>query len=1260
MATGQRGTAKGSAFQATLALSTLGLLHGASDANADIEFCPPGTGPGECGNPETISSLRGLSLDFEIGRLYVVDRLNNRINVFDENGGFIEAFGVAGFGSGQFENPTKIAVDNDPASPSHHDVYVVDEGNFRIQKFSPTGEFIWMVGKGVDKTSGADLCTKASGHICGAGAAGEAEGAFKENISVGVGPGGVLHVLDNLPLVGVEFKHRLQRFKDTGEPMPSQCVLFEGGRAKGIAVGASGEFWVANENPGRGVRKYDSSCAQEGGAIETEIESVEVALDEAGNLFIAQGEGKYRVITARKTSGEFEFLSRFGYDRVPALRPEGLAVHNGPEGGVFFTTPNLGVKRLDYPPAPTTLPSPGPITAPSSVEAPAAKVASTKATLVAEVNPENEATEVHFEYVDEATYLKDIAELGPGHGFDDAKSTPPKSLTKGITLKAVEAQIGCPNPAVEAGEPGNECLIPETKYRFRVVATNEDGPGEGTVEGAFETKPSLELGDTFATDVGTATARLNAEVNPLSIPATGFFEYVDEEAFEEDIEAGGDGFATAIKVPAEGQAPLDFGSGEAFVTRSASIYPLAPGTTYHYRLVAEDPLIEVLGEERVLRTFEPPGAEPCENEAARIGAGALLPDCRAYEMVSPVDKAGGEIRVLASSFLNAPAVLEQSSDSGEKLAYGSARAFGDALSAPYTSQYIARRVAGSEWQTHSINPPRERPLPGGSTGQSDTEFKAFSADLCDGWLTNLADPPLAEGALAGSSNLYRRSDRLCGAEGYETLSPKAEPQGFSADGTHAIFITNTAPAPGGTEGQIQLYESVRGVGTSFVCFLPSGEAVSGACTAGSREGSFRLWGLTGAISSDGERVFWSTPGSGEGKLYVRIGGAETLAVSQAAEEAAGTKASWFWGAAADGSKAVFSTGKFEEDAKAKLYSFEPDKPEGEATSLLAEGVLGVMGMSADANRIYFASGKVLAGGASANKANLYLYEAGEGGASVSFIATLASADLDHAVPKEALERSSRVSPDGEHAAFESIAPLTGYDNKGAGGGATREIYRYDANTKKLICASCNPSGARPAGPASIPRFETPLYAARALSDDGTRFFFASADKLAARDSNGAVDVYQWEEVGAGGCDEASSDFAAAAEGCIELISSGQNREDSRFVDASPSGNDVFFATGASLLPQDPGVFDIYDARVDGGLPIPPPKPPPCEGDACHSPPAAPEAPTPSSSTYVGSPEASAGKPAKKSCPKGKKKAAGKAGKSHCAAKHKRHRKRASR
>ncbi len=290
------------------------------------------------------------------------------------------------------------------------------------------------------------------------------------------------------------------------------------------------------------------------------------------------------------------------------------------------------------------------------------------------------------------------------------------------------------------------------------------------------------------------------------------------------------------------------------------------------------------------------------------------------------------------------------------------------------------------------------------------------------------------------------------------------------------------------------------------------------------------------------------------------------------------------------------------------------------------------------------------GKAQAGERNIYLYEAGAG---IVFVARASS--LDSLADREPSSRRSRVSPDGLHLAFASSAPLTSYDNKDASSGKpAAEVYLYDADGSggpgELRCISCNPSGARPHGrnlgdsvsprwtAATIPGWNEQLRPTRLLSADGNRLFFESYDDLLPRDSNGRTDVYGWERASdEEACAKAGADlYVQSAGGCLSLISSGQSLGDSELIDVGASGRDVFFTTAASLLPQDPGLVDVYDARIGGGYP-PPPKPPAvCEGDACQGPVSAPSDPTPASAAFEGAGNLKqSGSPR---CPKGKRKA----------------------
>jgi tripartite motif-containing protein 71 len=102
----------------------------------------PGKGDGQfgCGKPPSFANCydlgpQGIAVD-SLGHVYVVDTINNRIEVFNTNGTFITKWGSQGSGDGQFNGPTAIAIPRDTT------VYVSDSGNHRIQHFAING---WLV-----------------------------------------------------------------------------------------------------------------------------------------------------------------------------------------------------------------------------------------------------------------------------------------------------------------------------------------------------------------------------------------------------------------------------------------------------------------------------------------------------------------------------------------------------------------------------------------------------------------------------------------------------------------------------------------------------------------------------------------------------------------------------------------------------------------------------------------------------------------------------------------------------------------------------------------------------------------------------------------------------------------------------------------------------------------------------------------------------------------------------------------------------------
>jgi hypothetical protein len=792
-----------------------------------------------------------------------------------------------------------------------------------------------------------------------------------------------------------------------------------------------------------------------------------------------------------------------------------------------------------------------------------------------------------------------------------------------------------------------------------IYVSNIDGPGGvgsyirayGPGPVALEPPPAVapEIASQYAASVDTTGATLQARIDPNFWPdATFYVQYGTA-----DCEAGG----CAEQPVAPGSLLTKKSLNSPLTTPKVFLAGLKPATTYHYRFVAVSggggP---VFGADRTFTTFAPPNVKTdCPNQTYRTGAAARLADCRAYEMVSPVEKNGGDTIALLNG-ISRRAGLDQSSTSGQRLSYSTYRSFGDAKSAPYTSQYIASRDE-SGWSSRGISPPRDLSVIAGDVPTyTDSQFQLLSPDLSEGWLLHDSAPLLAPGAVSGFINLYRRFDA---SDSYEALTTAAPPhgtpvayvpemQGVSADGTHAIFLArdNLTPDAPILTSVPQLYESVGGA-LRLVSVLPNGTASKQQSWAGTHNNLSslnRLDSVQHAISDDGSRIFWSSAGfdSGPGKIYVRIGGEETRPVS----ESVSTAKAQFWTAAADGSKAIFS---FAEGARAgQLYEFDVDSEEAHQ---IAEGVTGVVGASEDASHVYFVSKEALAGGATEGEPNLYLYEAGEDGGTYAFVATLSDNEELSIVNPVPIDHYARVTPDGRHLAFVSNAALTDYDNLDvASGKADAEVYRYDADSKGLECVSCNPSGARPAGrdvgtegsprwaAAQVPAWTSQFYQPRYLSDDGSRLFFESFDALVPEDTNGKGDVYQWEAEGVGDC--------ADEGGCVSLISSGESPQDTKLLDASPSGSDVFIATHAGLLPQDAGLVDIYDAREGGGLPPPAEPPGPCEGDACQNAASPPNDQTPASASFHGPGSAVVRKPSARRCAAGKRQVRRK-GKARC-------------
>lgn len=426
----------------------------------------------------------------------------------------------------------------------------------------------------------------------------------------------------------------------------------------------------------------------------------------------------------------------------------------------------------------------------------------------------------------------------------------------------------------------------------------------------------------------------------------------------------------------------------------------------------------------------------------------------------------------------------------------------------------------------------------------------------------------------------------------------AYPSFYSAGATndlgHVLFEDTTrrvAAAAGLDEYAYGLYESTDG--TLRLVDVDSGGALISPYGAGLGAGVG--YKSDHAISSDGERIYFTTPSSIEPapppydvrRIYLRESGATTteISASQCTQPSCQgpVQDAEYQGAAVDGSVAFFTShAQLTNDSTPGGGLYRYDVGDGELTLLTADAtdpggaaVEGEVANSDDGSIVYFVAQGKLAAGATSGSDNLYVYDATT--EATTFVATLDPSDF-YLWNGSAIFKPAEVTPSGDDFVFRTPAPLSsGYDNAGH-----YEIYRYDAPTRNLDCVSCLPIGSSARSDVSFAEINGNLE--HNISDDGSRVFFQTADPLVSADENTKLDVYGWHD------------------GTVSLISSGTSNADSQFGSATASGGDVLFSSWQRLAPSDNDEhLDVYDARVNGGIPPPPSTPQSaiCSGSDCR-------------------------------------------------------------
>jgi DNA-binding beta-propeller fold protein YncE len=1196
----------------------------------------------------SLASPGGVGVDAASGDVYASDTGHNRVDVYEPIFASGELTGEKSLSELKVTSPTAIAVDNSASGsdPSQNDVYVVTKGH-TIEKLNPEGQLLETI-----KQVEASGSTKKQKFGVIAGIAVDTNGNLF--VAVQAGP--------------TQEAGQLFEFNDAAENTvvsEMSAPVIAPGVSQGLAVDTADDLYeaarnVTSESPGQASllaeveEEFKHSSPEEpvfasAAKLDTTGKLLTPALDyefadamavnpvdepanqvsERDDVYVVNqaGVGNEKVSTVAQFApeeGEHEtgsLIQRFG---APGLS-EGDAVAVDPKAGVVYVA-DAASGQVDV----FALEPPGP----PSIEAQSATSSPTLAgseTLEAKVDPHGTATTDYFEYGTESCASTPACQKTPstevGDTFaDQAQTVPLSSLAAGT-------------------------------YYYRVVAQNAHGK-LASAEQTFTIAASLgALPDGRAWEMVSPPDKGGAEPEPIR-----------REGGLVESSISGD----AITYVADGPIPAN---GEIVGNRNpepTQVFSTADHTPGQEGWVSQD-----------ITTPVETGAGPSPGRPWE------------YELFSPT---------LALALVK-PHI---GTDTG-----------------PYQSPPLSPLLPGEEAgrQENTIFLRDQQPLSPEASEAADFEAAQKNGQAMEPH--NAGYLPLVT-QLNAVGNGTSEAPEGPGAEfGESFLDPNAlEPVGASPDLTHVVFQSERENGHKGlyewSEGVIHRVnvledgEELINAGSTEVWLGGTGN------TANTRRGL----NTRHAVSDNGARVFWAYREKNENKrvhLEVREIG-ETpepqtlqLDVVRGGQGKGEESHAVFQTASTDGSKVFFTDEErltADSDAQSgrpdlyvaelqivgghlsikRLKDLTPGTTENADILMYQEEGGGVIGASENGSYVYFVANGALAPGATrghcisgveasgngvqralGTTCNLYVRhynEATEEWEPTKLVAILSSEDTPDwgsGVEGDFNYVTSRVSPNGEYLAFMSERSLTGYDNedvssKAPGERLDEEVYLYNATSGLLVCASCNPTGARPVGvfdsggthggdgegiglvvdrpeiwsavseretfktstdhwlAGSIPgwtnggKYYTP-YQSRYLSNKG-RLFFNSADPLLPAGSVaeekrtrpetvegqtqevGVENVYEYEPDGVGGCQSG---------GCIGLISSGKSEHESAFLDASETGDDVFFLTTARLSPLDTdGNFDIYDARACGdecpATPAPPAKA--CEGEECQGTPGA--------------------------------------------------------
>lgn len=686
----------------------------------------------------------------------------------------------------------------------------------------------------------------------------------------------------------------------------------------------------------------------------------------------------------------------------------------------------------------------------------------------------------------------------------------------------------------------------------------------------FEAFPPVIEGT--SADVNQTEALLRAMVKPGTAATHYVFEYTTQARFAEagfsDASVAGEGTLTASQLSED---------------ISARVTGLTPGKGYRFRVRAESECQPGGCSDEAASSFTTfaviTQVGNCSNADRRSGVSASLPDCRAYELVTPPDTNGRQPYAPASSSAGFKFGTPPASADGNRVGFltnGGVIPGMEGAGGFNGDEYLATRTANG-WRTTGQSPTGDQSSNPAAGGVSpDLGYVAWQIAnngsgslLVDGETANYIRHPDGSFHLIGKGTL--QTD--LGAS-LHYIGPAAQ---------HAYFTSKKQleeSAPG--NGTDAIYDLHRDGTLTVVSLLPGNLTPSSAAT------------YLGS-STDGSTVAFAVNET----VYVRVNASETL-------EAAPAGAT-FGGLSAEGRYLVYRSG-------GDLYRF--DSQSAQADRLTDSGDAIPINVSSKGTGVYFLSPSILGNGPNPSgdepiDGGLNLYRWSEG--QVEFVGTVTKRDAEGessgGIARDGLEMwgtavregayaldPSRSDPAGTSLLFESRANLTNFDS-----GGFAEVYLYDSVGDSLRCISCDPTGSIPGGDATLASVGGGIFGRSPvtrfaqipnLSNDGRRAIFETPERLVAQDNDGVKDVYEWEASGKGSC--------ATPGGCLFLISSGQSSVPNFIFGASADGSDVFFRTTDLLVTADQDETpSVYDARVEGGFAPPESPAGECLGEACQ-------------------------------------------------------------